>query len=435
MSATALEMRHVGEFDNLVQRVLGGEVIVFRSGLQQLDVLEAMVQASLEGIRSGAGDGIADRVAREGFDRIHEWVDAADIPRITDRVYDAATRITPALLEKIIPKLFPGEGAYYFERQPNVRFHIPYDLAAAHRAKYDEFARDHGQGKIAPHGPHRDSWLDCPDNVVNLWIAVGPVKLGNGLSIFLDDYRAALSYKDCGEIADRQALRPPLNFELQPGDILLFHSDQLHASELNRTASTRYVVSFRVSFGKPHFPNGHYHHYDSGSLATGPLRALAGIPANLQWSYFRFRLQWLVKKLRGGTNGNGRVAPGGKAKAKASGRQSEALEAASIPVGAIRPLDAGTCVARLDEDQIVAVQRRCPHKGADLTNGFVRDGQIVCPWHNLTFDPETGASPCSVLPALRRHACEVRDGRVEVLQGAPQEAGSAEQPVTAGQNE
>ena len=40
--------------------------------------------------------------------------------------------------------------------------------------------------------------------------------------------------------------------------------------------------------------------------------------------------------------------------------------------------------------QLVAARDVCPHLGAALSEGRVRDGRLVCPWHGLSF----GAEPC-----------------------------------------
>jgi nitrite reductase/ring-hydroxylating ferredoxin subunit len=339
------------------------------------------------------------------------------LPAITDAVYEVMTRLAPSFLDKFVPRVFPENGRYYFEHAPNVRFHIPFDLASEHRKQFDEFARRHGQGKIAPHGPHRDSWLDCPDNAINIWIAIGPVQVGNGLSIYRDDYdNSRLTFRPNGEIADGQKLKRPINFDLAPGDVVLFHSDQLHASELNRTDSTRYVVSYRITIGKPHFPKGHYHRYDHAGLARGPLKWFSSVPANLQPSYFAFRWKWLRNKLLGSrldpTNTD--VVKGADAESAASRQVSMTLPLSELPVGTIRAVSNGICVSRLSEDRIVAFSRRCPHKGADLSTGYIIDGRIVCPWHNLTFDPQTGSSPCRSLASLRRFQCQLDDGHVRV---------------------
>ncbi|MEO0565461.1 MAG: Rieske (2Fe-2S) protein [Chloroflexota bacterium] len=39
---------------------------------------------------------------------------------------------------------------------------------------------------------------------------------------------------------------------------------------------------------------------------------------------------------------------------------------------------------------ICAVENRCPHLGAPLDGGTVRDGVVTCPLHNSTFDMCTG---------------------------------------------
>jgi nitrite reductase/ring-hydroxylating ferredoxin subunit len=43
------------------------------------------------------------------------------------------------------------------------------------------------------------------------------------------------------------------------------------------------------------------------------------------------------------------------------------------------------------------VAAHCPHRGAPLVDGFVREGLLVCPWHRSVFSLETGqvvSGPC-----------------------------------------
>ncbi len=37
-----------------------------------------------------------------------------------------------------------------------------------------------------------------------------------------------------------------------------------------------------------------------------------------------------------------------------------------------------------------AVTRRCRHLRADLAGGSIEGGQLVCPWHQATYNVETG---------------------------------------------
>ena len=38
----------------------------------------------------------------------------------------------------------------------------------------------------------------------------------------------------------------------------------------------------------------------------------------------------------------------------------------------------------------LAIEGRCPHKGASLGNGCVQDGVVTCPWHDWKFDLRNG---------------------------------------------
>jgi nitrite reductase/ring-hydroxylating ferredoxin subunit len=45
--------------------------------------------------------------------------------------------------------------------------------------------------------------------------------------------------------------------------------------------------------------------------------------------------------------------------------------------------------------EVLAAQRRCLHQGADLVEGLILRGAIVCPQHGWRFDPETGVHEMS----------------------------------------
>ncbi len=388
----------------LVDRALEGEVFVIRRALQHFDLMKTLIDTSLEGVRKSAGEDAARRAEKDGFHRIHEWVSPTQIPALTEAVYDEVRPLAPAFLRKFVGEAFPDAETLYYEETPNVRFHIPYDLAREHKSTFNEFAKDYGQGKIVAHGPHRDSWLDCPSNGVNLWFAIGRVKSGNGLTVYVDDYGRDFRYKRSGDIADGEKLHKPQTFDLAPGDCIMFHTDQIHGSELNRTDETRFVISFRMTFGKPAFPNRHFHRYVHSGLAESPLRFLAHAPAMAQASYPRSLAQRIKEKLSPASADLPARAPEIIGVAR-GGKIVVAL--GDVAVGEVRGASEAICVARLSERKAIAVTRRCPHSGGDLANGWVDGNRVVCPWHNLPFDAETGRSPCSSLPALKRLACEI----------------------------
>lgn len=394
--------------ENLVGRILGGEVIVVRKGLQTAALFDRMLDDSKAAVRGILDDELAAQVFAQGFENIHKFVPPASIPEVTEAIYAVAQRNAADYLRVLMKKIF-GRDQYYYESVPNVRFHIPFSMAKAHARLFAAYSEKRGDGKVTSHGPHRDSWLDCPDNGVNIWIALGPVRRGNGLTIYVNDYNTRQRYTPTREVTDEEKLSRPANFELDPGDFVLFHTDHLHGSELNWTDETRFVISFRVTFDKPRFPNGHYHAYHHAGLAAGSLKPISSWPAYAQMSFVRSTAQRVVGKL-------GRHKPAAPEPRTAPGP----VRASDIAVGAIVQLDQTSCITRLEDGRIVAFSRRCPHKGADLANGFVSVGRIVCPWHNLPFDPTTGAAACTGLPPLHIRTVEINEG---IVRAVPSRAG------------
>ena len=51
-------------------------------------------------------------------------------------------------------------------------------------------------------------------------------------------------------------------------------------------------------------------------------------------------------------------------------------------------IDSRDLVVWRSGDGIMAAPNECPHMGAALCEGFVQDGQIVCPWHGLALGSE-----------------------------------------------
>jgi nitrite reductase/ring-hydroxylating ferredoxin subunit len=88
---------------------------------------------------------------------------------------------------------------------------------------------------------------------------------------------------------------------------------------------------------------------------------------------------------------------------------STLVDLRDLAVGEIRGVSPSVCVVRTERG-VFALPRRCPHEGADLAYGLVRDGRLRCPWHNLPIDPETGAHPCASLRTVPAQRLESSDG-------------------------
>ena len=90
--------------------------------------------------------------------------------------------------------------------------------------------------------------------------------------------------------------------------------------------------------------------------------------------------------------------------------------AAEVPEGEARRVKVAgrppLAVFNLD-GQFHVIEDTCTHGMASLSEGFVEDGIVECPWHGGAFDIRTGAParhPCVV--GLRVYAVALRDGVV-----------------------
>ena len=69
-----------------------------------------------------------------------------------------------------------------------------------------------------------------------------------------------------------------------------------------------------------------------------------------------------------------------------------------IPVLGARVLkraDVNIAVFRNAEDEVFALQDKCPHKGGPLSQGIVHGRKVACPLHNWNVQLEDG---CAVAP-------------------------------------
>jgi NAD(P)H-dependent nitrite reductase small subunit len=97
----------------------------------------------------------------------------------------------------------------------------------------------------------------------------------------------------------------------------------------------------------------------------------------------------------------------------------------SLPPGESRCVNVGPVQVGVfrSADGVFAVDNTCPHRGAPLSDGFVTDGIVTCPWHQWQFRLNDGV--CRNIPNVRiaSYPVEVRDGVIWIdvaVPGAPQ---------------
>lgn len=71
-------------------------------------------------------------------------------------------------------------------------------------------------------------------------------------------------------------------------------------------------------------------------------------------------------------------------------------------------------VFRTAENQVFAVDNRCPHRGGPLAEGIVHGTSVTCPLHNWIFDLETGEAQGADEGAVRTYPVKVEDGHIYI---------------------
>ncbi len=87
-----------------------------------------------------------------------------------------------------------------------------------------------------------------------------------------------------------------------------------------------------------------------------------------------------------------------------------------VRVGDVIPVavDGVDLVVGLDGDRYFAMQRRCVHRGGDLSEGIVSRGHVICPNHGWRFSTATGRHADASEYCLVTYAVRVVDDRIEI---------------------
>lgn len=79
----------------------------------------------------------------------------------------------------------------------------------------------------------------------------------------------------------------------------------------------------------------------------------------------------------------------------------------------------GGCIAvfRTTDDEVFALDDRCPHKGGPLSQGIVHGNSVTCPLHNMVISLDTGQAQGADDGSVRTYALRVEGGRI-LIEGA-----------------
>ncbi|HCF3716173.1 TPA: nitrite reductase small subunit NirD [Pseudomonas aeruginosa] len=69
-------------------------------------------------------------------------------------------------------------------------------------------------------------------------------------------------------------------------------------------------------------------------------------------------------------------------------------------------------IFRAADDQVFALDDRCPHKGGPLSQGLIYGKRVACPLHNWQIELESGEAVAPDQGCAHRHPVRMENGRV-----------------------
>jgi len=67
---------------------------------------------------------------------------------------------------------------------------------------------------------------------------------------------------------------------------------------------------------------------------------------------------------------------------------------------------------RTADDEVFALDDRCPHKGGPLSQGLIFGKRVACPLHNWQIELDSGNAVAPDVGCAHRHPAKVENGRV-----------------------
>jgi len=226
----------LNDFTNALENIRNGKIIIKKQFLQELGLFKKICDLTPQ-IRK--------------FEKLHEELTAQQIYNLNIDVSAKIPEIGYQITRTFVKDYIGYKDKFYIDNAPVIRFYVPHDFYKANEAVLKD-----RQGYLRIQGPHHDTWFGHAIEGLNLWMAIGRVKKGNGLSLYPETWGKYIEHNGNFQMPRDQYLGPSLNFELDPGDLLFFHGEFVHASELNVTDETRYVITTRFSTEPPIFKEG-----------------------------------------------------------------------------------------------------------------------------------------------------------------------------------
>ena len=92
----------------------------------------------------------------------------------------------------------------------------------------------------------------------------------------------------------------------------------------------------------------------------------------------------------------------------------------------VRTAGGDIAVFRTGDDEVFALDDRCPHKGGPLSQGIVHNKRVTCPLHNFVIELKSGTAVAPDEGCTRAHPIKVENNTVWLCVQTPAAALAAE---------
>jgi nitrite reductase (NADH) small subunit len=75
----------------------------------------------------------------------------------------------------------------------------------------------------------------------------------------------------------------------------------------------------------------------------------------------------------------------------------------------VRTVSGDIAVFRTADDEVFALDDRCPHKGGPLSQGIVHNKRVTCPLHNFVIELKSGTAVAPDEGCTRAHPIKVEN--------------------------
>lgn len=221
-----------------IERVNNGEVVVLPKRLQQLDLLRPLNGIFRTAIRQECPSRKYGIFKKNGLEHVHKVLNAKQLMRVYKKVEGRLFSYLPDVMDQIVRSV-DAPRPLYIHTNSIARIMVP--------VKHLDDSFIPRPGRLYPYeGVHQDGFQYGLTDVINFWMAISHVKEGNGIEIYPDMWGQRLPQVGLNLNIEELNLTEPVRYALEPGDILVFHSQHIHTSVLNTTNQTRVALTSRI---------------------------------------------------------------------------------------------------------------------------------------------------------------------------------------------